>query len=153
MFHIYTDGSCQTQLKIGVWAFVVQGAEEAQFGVEENTTNNAMELQAAIEAIDWAIKRNEPKVALFTDSQYVHQLPKRMEALQCAQFTTKAGKPIRNQIRVIKLNDLLSTILVEIHKVPAHSKDPQFKDNRAVDIFCRQQLRLECNKRKTTLSN
>ncbi len=68
---IYTDGACRGNPGPGGWgAWLVSGAHERElWGGEAHTTNNRMELTAAIEALA-ALKRR-CKVQLYTDSQYV----------------------------------------------------------------------------------
>jgi len=70
---IYTDGACRGNPGPGGWAAVLSagGREKEIFGAQPLTTNNRMELQAVIEALQ-ALKR--PVVArLYTDSQYVRR--------------------------------------------------------------------------------
>lgn len=69
---IHTDGSCETQTRRGGWAAVLQCGEHERVlqGSAVNTTINAMELTAAIEALK-ALKQPGSAVQLFTDSNYV----------------------------------------------------------------------------------
>ena len=68
---IYTDGACKGNPGPGGWGALLLSGEHRKelFGGELDTTNNKMELQAAIEGLR-ALKRPS-KVRLFTDSQYV----------------------------------------------------------------------------------
>ena len=68
---IYTDGSCQGNPGPGGWAALLMcdGKEKMLTGCQDNTTNNRMELQAAISAL-LALKGSQ-EVDLWTDSQYV----------------------------------------------------------------------------------
>jgi ribonuclease HI len=68
---IYTDGSCRGNPGAGGWGALLmfEGREREIWGGEAETTNNRMELRAAIEALD-ALKR-PCHVELHTDSQYV----------------------------------------------------------------------------------
>ncbi len=68
---IFTDGSCNTGTGDGGWAYLIRynNSEKENSGYEANTTNNRMELSAAVEALK-ALK--EPcEVSLTTDSQYL----------------------------------------------------------------------------------
>ncbi len=68
---IFTDGACQGNPGPGGWGAILryQGKEKEISGGEPDTTNNRMELTAAIEALS---RLKEPcKVALYSDSQYV----------------------------------------------------------------------------------
>lgn len=70
---IFTDGACRGNPGPGGWGALMryQGSEKSFFGGEQNTTNNRMELMAAIKGLE-ALK--EPcQVTLTTDSQYVRQ--------------------------------------------------------------------------------
>jgi ribonuclease HI len=70
---IFTDGACSGNPGPGGWAYILRhagtGKEKEAFGAEETTTNNRMELQAAIAALE-ALKRPS-KVRLPTDSSYL----------------------------------------------------------------------------------
>ena len=71
-FTIYTDGACSGNPGPGGWAYIMldeQGAEYAASGYEANTTNNRMEMMAALMAIK-ALPPNASAV-LFSDSNYV----------------------------------------------------------------------------------
>jgi ribonuclease HI len=69
---IHTDGSCETQTRLGGWAAVLQCGEHQRVlqGNAADTTVNAMELTAVIEALK-ALKQLGSSVQLFTDSNYV----------------------------------------------------------------------------------
>lgn len=68
---VYTDGGCQPNPGTGGWGAILQykGQEKELSGGELDTTNNRMELSAAVAALD-ALKR-PCKVVLYTDSQYL----------------------------------------------------------------------------------
>ncbi len=73
LVEIFTDGACKGNPGPGGWGALLryQGNEKSLYGGEPNTTNNRMELTAAIEALRTL---KEPcEVALTTDSQYVRQ--------------------------------------------------------------------------------
>lgn len=69
---IHTDGSCETQTRLGGWAAVLSCGEHQRVlqGGEADTTVNAMELTAVIEALK-ALKQAGSTVQLFSDSNYV----------------------------------------------------------------------------------
>ena len=69
---IHADGSCETQTRLGGWAAVLQCGEHQRIlqGSATDTTVNAMELTAVIEALK-ALKQAGSSVQLFTDSNYV----------------------------------------------------------------------------------
>ncbi|MGH8401821.1 MAG: RNase H family protein, partial [Gammaproteobacteria bacterium] len=68
---IYTDGACRGNPGPGGWAAVlrVKGQAKTLQGAEAETTNNRMELTAAVRALD-ALKQPS-RVTLYTDSEYV----------------------------------------------------------------------------------
>lgn len=68
---IYTDGACKGNPGIGGWGVLMRYGEHEKtlYGAEHHTTNNRMELTAAIEALK-AVKRPCP-IELYTDSNYV----------------------------------------------------------------------------------
>ena len=69
---IYTDGACSGNPGPGGWgAVLIKGDHRKEInGGEAETTNNRMELMAAIEALN-ALKTSPSKVVLYTDSNYV----------------------------------------------------------------------------------
>jgi ribonuclease HI len=69
---IYTDGSCQTQTRIGGWAAVLSCGEHRKVisGSMADTTVNAMELTAVVNGLN-ALKEAHQTVTLYTDSNYV----------------------------------------------------------------------------------
>ena len=71
MIEVYTDGSCLGNPGTGGWAFLIlnDGGIINHFGYQLDTTNNQMELTAAIKALEF-IKEND-EITLFTDSSYV----------------------------------------------------------------------------------
>ena len=73
MISVYTDGSCLGNPGNGGWAFIVVGKKNISFrtGFEKNTTNNRMELLAAIKALEYLEQYENIKIN--TDSNYVKQ--------------------------------------------------------------------------------
>ena len=71
MIKIYTDGACSGNPGPGGWGYVIirDGDITSSFGSELSTTNNRMELMAAVGGLK-ALKQRS-KVQLWTDSQYV----------------------------------------------------------------------------------
>ena len=95
---IWTDGSCSGNPGPGGWgALLVSGEDEKElFGGQENTTNNQMELKAAIEALN-ALKAPS-KVILHTDSTYVKDgLTKWIHGWKKNGWKTAAKKPVKNK--------------------------------------------------------
>ncbi len=95
---IHTDGACKGNPGPGGWGAVLQaggGHEKELWGGEANTTNNRMELMAAIMALE-ALKR-PCKVELHTDSKYVMQgITEWMRGWKTRGWLTADKKPVKN---------------------------------------------------------
>lgn len=95
---LFTDGACRGNPGPGGWGVVLRygATEKKHFGGEEHTTNNRMELMAAIEGLQ-ALK--EPcKVTLVTDSQYVRKgITEWIKKWRVNNWRTSAKKPVVNQ--------------------------------------------------------
>ena len=95
--NIYTDGACRGNPGPGGWGAVLMygDARKEIFGGELDTTNNRMELRAAIESLR-ALKRAST-LTLFTDSQYVLQgITEWIEGWKKRDWKTAAKKPVKN---------------------------------------------------------
>jgi len=74
MIEIYVDGAYASSRDLGGWAFVVLDNGEkihSAFYPVSNTTNNRMEIQAALEACLWAKEQNYDEITIYSDSMYV----------------------------------------------------------------------------------
>jgi len=94
---IFTDGACKGNPGVGGWGalMVSDGAEKEIFGGALNTTNNRMELQAAVEALN-ALKR-PCSVVLHTDSQYVQKgISEWIHGWKARGWKTAAKEPVKN---------------------------------------------------------
>ena len=95
---IYTDGSCIGNPGPGGWGavFIMREKRSSISGFEKNTTNNRMELMAAIKAIN-AIPK-ETDMIIYTDSAYVKNgITTWIKNWQVNNWKSAAGKPIKNQ--------------------------------------------------------
>ena len=113
IIEIYTDGACRGNPGPGGWgALLIYGdSRKEMFGGEDNTTNNRMELMAAIEALT-SLKRS-CKLTLYTDSQYVRKgITEWILNWKKRNWQTAARKPVKN----VDLWQLLDT-QVERHEV------------------------------------
>ena len=71
-YHVHTDGGCKPNPGSGAWAFIIHdnyGEVHRDSGTADYTTNNRMEIAAAIEALKWIPDRSIVKI--YTDSQIV----------------------------------------------------------------------------------
>jgi ribonuclease HI len=116
---IYTDGACRGNPGPGGWAaLLVCGAEIS--GSEAATTNNRMELSAAIGGLG-ALKRR-CAVKLYTDSKYVLQgATEWLPNWKARGWRTAAGEPVKNQDLWQHLDSALSAQDIEWHWVKGHS--------------------------------
>lgn len=99
---IYTDGACSGNPGPGGWGTVVyfsDGAVQELGGGEAQTTNNRMELQAAIAALGFLLEHPQPEpIALYTDSEYVKNgVTKWVKGWKRKGWKTATGKPVLNQ--------------------------------------------------------
>jgi ribonuclease HI len=100
---VYTDGACSGNPGPGGWGVVVQftnGQEQELGGGAAQTTNNRMELQAAIEAVKFLESISVPsaKACIFTDSEYVKNgITKWLLNWKKRGWKTAQGKPVLNQ--------------------------------------------------------
>ncbi len=96
---IHTDGACKGNPGPGGWGAVLQaggGHEKELWGGEANTTNNRMELMAAIMALE-ALKR-PCRVELHTDSKYVMQgVTEWIHGWKARGWKTADKKPVKNE--------------------------------------------------------
>lgn len=95
---IHTDGACKGNPGPGGWGALLQtggGHEKELWGGEANTTNNRMELMAAIMALE-ALKR-PCKIELHTDSKYVmHGITEWIRGWKARGWLTADKKPVKN---------------------------------------------------------
>ncbi|MEM9473077.1 MAG: ribonuclease HI [Pseudomonadota bacterium] len=123
---IYTDGACSGNPGPGGWgAILVHGETRKELsGGESETTNNRMELQAAIEALN-ALKR-PCKVALYTDSVYVRDgITKWIKGWQRNGWRTAAKKPVKNAELWQELQAALQPHDIDWHWVKGHAGHPE----------------------------
>ena len=95
---IFTDGSCLGNPGPGGWGVLMrcEGVEKTFSGAAEDTTNNRMELFAAIYALERLTRRST--VAITTDSKYVQKgVTEWLAGWKRNQWRTAAKKPVKNQ--------------------------------------------------------
>jgi ribonuclease HI len=119
---IYTDGACRGNPGPGGWAaLLICGAERKEvMGSEPATTNNRMELSAAIHGLR-ALKRR-CTVRLYTDSKYVLQgITEWMPNWKARGWRTAAKEPVKNQDLWEQLDSAVAAQDIEWHWVKGHS--------------------------------
>ncbi|PZP59763.1 MULTISPECIES: ribonuclease HI [Pseudoxanthomonas] len=132
---IHSDGSCLGNPGPGGWAALLRYGriERELFGGEAHTTNNRMELMAAIMALE---ALTEPcEVILITDSQYVRQgITEWMPGWIRKQWKTAAGGAVKNRELWERLHAATQRHRIDWRWVKGHSGDA---DNERVDILAR----------------
>ncbi|ARU57081.1 RNase H [Oleiphilus messinensis] len=122
---MYTDGACKGNPGPGGWGvFLKSGEHEKElFGGEKETTNNRMELQAAIEGLNALNQSCE--VDLYTDSQYVRKgITEWITNWEKNGWKTAAKKPVKNADMWQALQAALKRHQVKWHWVKGHSGHP-----------------------------
>jgi ribonuclease HI len=120
---IYTDGGCRGNPGIGGWGVWLRyGNNDKKLnGNEKNTTNNRMELTAAIKALE-AIKSKNIDIDLYTDSKYVmNGINEWIKGWKAKGWKTSAKKPVKNVDLWQQLDTLNATHTVHWHWVKGHS--------------------------------
>jgi ribonuclease HI len=122
---IYTDGACSGNPGPGGWgALLVYGGREKEIsGGEPMTTNNRMELMAAIMALEGLSR--PCTVDLFTDSQYVRDgITKWLRNWKTRGWRTADKKPVKNEDLWRRLDEARTRHDVVWHWVRGHADDP-----------------------------
>ncbi|MEC7413318.1 MAG: ribonuclease HI [Pseudomonadota bacterium] len=128
---IFTDGACRGNPGPGGWAALLrsQGIEKMLSGAEPETTNNQMELMAAIQGLE-ALKRTS-SVALTTDSQYVRQgITQWIHGWKRNGWKTSQKQPVKNKELWQRLDAAVESHDVQWHWVKGHSGH---EENERVD--------------------
>ena len=123
--NIYTDGACSDNPGIGGWGVVILIKDEKPIllnGGALNTTNNRMELTAAIEALKYIEKKSE--INLFTDSKYVKDgIISWVKKWEINGWKTSNKKPVKNKDLWIKLDNEISKHNIKWNWVKGHAND------------------------------
>jgi len=119
---IYTDGACRGNPGPGGWGALLRygGVERELYGGEPDTTNNRMELQAAIQGLK-ALTR-PCRVDLTTDSEYVRNgITRWLDGWKQKGWKTAAKKPVKNADLWLALDEENQRHEVSWHWVKGHS--------------------------------
>ena len=128
---IYTDGACRGNPGPGGWASLLRYGDHVRelYGAEAHTTNNRMELMAAIRGLE-ALQR-PTVVDLFTDSQYVQKgITEWLTGWIARGWRTASKAPVKNADLWQRLQTATAPHTVHWRWVKGHSGVP---DNEAVD--------------------
>ena len=136
---IHTDGSClRNPGGAGGWAAVIEtaatGAVEEKSGGAPETTNNRMELTAALMALS-AVPEGA-RVALYTDSQYLKNAFTKfwLPAWKKRGWKKADGEPVLNQDLWVQLDAAFAARQVQFHWVKGHAGNPR---NERCDVLAR----------------
>lgn len=105
---LITDGSCKGNPGPGGWACILKFGQHAKemYGHAAQTTNNRMEIQAAIEGLKALKERCE--VTIVTDSEYLKNgITQWISGWKRKGWRTKDGSPVKNQELWVQLDDLV----------------------------------------------
>jgi ribonuclease HI len=139
--HIYTDGACRGNPGPGGWGALIKdgGGQRELSGAEQETTNNRMEMTAAIMAL-----RSLPDGSaadLYTDSEYVMKgLNEWLPSWKARGWKTAAKKPVKNQDLWQALDEANARHKVRWHWVKGHAGNDgnEYVDrlaNQAIDVL------------------
>jgi len=132
---IFTDGSCLGNPGPGGWGVLLRfgDVEKELSGAEPETTNNRMELRAAIEGL--ASLTRDVRVEIHTDSTYVRDgITKWIHNWKRNNWRTAAKKPVKNADLWQQLDSLVARYTIDWHWVKGHAGHPE---NERVDELAR----------------
>ena len=130
---VFTDGACRGNPGPGGWGvlLIIDGEENSLFGGDRNTTNNRMELTAAIKALEYFDKGTS--LTLTTDSSYVKDgITKWLENWKSKNWVTSSKKPVKNKDLWIQLDKLNAENNVLWQWVKAHDGH---RENEMADML------------------
>ena len=133
---IYTDGACSGNPGPGGWGAVLlyNGKRKEIFGGEADTTNNRMELTAAIRALEALRRRSE--IDLYTDSRYVMDgITKWILNWKVISWRTGSKKPVKNVDLWRLLDEKTGDHNITWHWVKGHAGEPE---NERADALARR---------------
>ena len=138
MIKIYTDGACSGNPGPGGWGYVIveDGELHSNNGSESQTTNNRMELTAAIKALEST--RKDKSLYLYTDSTYLRKgIKEWMVNWKKNNWITSSKKPVSNKDLWIKIDQLNLQLDIKWIWVKAHqsdNSDDSFYNNMADEL-------------------
>ncbi len=136
---IFTDGACSGNPGPGGWGALLRwrGHEKELSGAEAQTTNNRMEMMAAIMALE-SLRRGV-RVKLYTDSIYLRDgITKWLPAWKARNWRTADKKPVKNVDLWQRLEAAIGEHKIEWHWVRGHAGHVE---NERVDLLARQAIK------------
>ena len=138
MIDIYTDGACSGNPGIGGWGVVIINNKKIiklNDGMM-NTTNNQMELVAAINALEYF--KTEQTITIYTDSKYVKDgITSWINKWKINGWKTANKKPVKNKTLWIKLNNQIEKHNIIWKWVKGHDGN---KYNEFADLLARKYI-------------
>ena len=139
MITIYTDGACSGNPGKGGWGVVILEENKEKIclnGGHDNTTNNRMELTAAIEALKYF--QNKTEIKLITDSKYVKDgIQSWIQNWKKNGWKTAAKKPVKNKELWIELDNLITIHNLKWEWVKGHAGN---EHNEKADYLARRYI-------------
>ena len=136
LVEVFTDGACSGNPGPGGWGAILRyaGQEKQLYGASPDTTNNRMELMAAIMALESLTR--PCKVRLTTDSEYVKKgITQWLAQWKLRGWRTADKKPVKNQDLWQRLDAAVKQHQVEWHWVRGHSGHAE---NELADALARR---------------
>jgi ribonuclease HI len=158
MMEVYTDGGCSGNPGPGGWAYVIidrdinlygstygddvvpfSAAPLENWGAERSTTNNRMELQAVIAALQYIRGAGKvPEISIHTDSQYVQKgITEWIKEWKSRGWKTSAKKPVKNQDLWQRLDTLSAGLSITWVWVKGHAGN---KYNERCDLLTQKAI-------------
>jgi ribonuclease HI len=143
---LYTDGACSGNPGPGGWAYILRhgpsGKSREASGAELDTTNNRMELMAAIEGL--AALTTPAIVELYSDSQYVlNGLSTWIKSWKAKGWKTSNKQPVKNRELWERLDELASRHEVRFHWIRGHNEHPENEKADRMAVAAREALARE----------
>tara|TARA_B100000959_G_C14711858_1_gene513260 strand:- start:58 stop:486 length:429 start_codon:yes stop_codon:yes gene_type:complete len=139
MITIYTDGACSGNPGIGGWGVIILEENKNEIclnGGNNNTTNNRMELTAAIEALKNF--QNRENITLVTDSKYVKDgIQSWIQNWKKNGWKTASKKPVKNKELWKELDELITKHNIIWEWVKGHAGN---KHNEKADFLARRYI-------------
>ena len=139
MISIYTDGACSGNPGIGGWGAVILddiNKPTLLNGGEENTTNNRMELSAAINVLSYFEKNME--LEIFTDSKYLKDgIQSWIHKWKLNGWKTSNKKPVKNRDLWLKLDKEITRHKIKWNWVKGHANNEY---NEKADYLARKYI-------------
>ncbi len=135
---IYTDGACSGNPGPGGWGVFIKLKDESieLSGGEEETTNNRMELMAAIKALEYFDNKSE--IILYTDSNYVKDgITRWISNWKKNNWKTSNKKPVKNKDLWIRLDEAINEKKINWQWVKGHAGN---EGNEQADYLARSAL-------------